>query len=209
MLRQYGAAQLEADPESCADARRRHSRHYCAWLAGQSGRINTGEQERVLAAIDSEVENCRGAWEWAVAAGDSASLASAADPLFFYFEYRGRYQEGADACRISLQQCACGPTVEAERLRVRLLTWQGVFNHVLGHSEARRLLERSLAWLEELADQGIEMPAESACTRLRMGDLSKWHNITEAVTLFDASQRLYRSIGDNWGAARRIGGPGA
>ena len=117
VLRQYGAAQLEADPERCADARRRHSGHYCAWLAGQGGRINTAEQERVLAAIDAEVENCRAAWEWAVAAGDIASLASAADPLFFYFEYRGRFQEGSDACRISLEQCVCGPTVEAERLQ--------------------------------------------------------------------------------------------
>ena len=129
VLRQYGEAQLDADPERCADARRRHSGHYCAWLAGQGGRINTAEQMRVLAAIDAEVENCRAAWEWAVAAGDIASLASAADALFFYFEYRGRFQEGFDACRISLEQCVCGPAVEAERLQARLLAWQGAFSH--------------------------------------------------------------------------------
>jgi ATP-binding cassette subfamily B protein len=41
-----------------------------------------------------------------------------------------------------------------------------------------------------------------------MGDLSKWRNITEAVALFNASQRLYRSIGDTWGAARALEGLG-
>jgi len=209
VLRQYGAAQLDADPTRQADAQHRHSRHYCAWLAGQSGRINTAEQERVLVALDAEVENCRAAWEWAVAAGDIASLAAASDALFFYFEYRGRFQEGFDACRISLEQCVCGPTVEAKRLRVRLLTWQGAFRHFLGqYSEAHRLLESSLARVEELASQGIEMPAESACARLRMGDLSKWRNTTEAVALFNASQRLYRLVGDTWGAARALEGLG-
>ena len=132
VLRQYGAAQLDADPARKADAQRSHRRHYCAWLAGQGGRINTAEQERVLAAIDAEVENCRVAWEWAVAAGDIASLASAADALFFYFEYRGRFQEGFDACRIAMEQGAWGATVEDERLQAHLLAWQGAFGRRSG-----------------------------------------------------------------------------
>ena len=156
---------------------RRHSGHYCAWLAGQGGRINTAEQERVLAAIDAEVENCRAAWEWAVAAGDIASLASAADALFFYFEYRGRFQEGFDACRIAMEQGAWGATVEDERLQAHLLAWQGAFGRALGqYSEADRPLRSSLARLEELAGRGIEVRAELAFTRLRMGELAEWRN---------------------------------
>jgi len=209
VLRQYGAGRLVADPERQADAQRRHSRHYCAWVAERGGRINTGEQMAILAAIDAEVENCRAAWAWAAAAGELELLASAADPLCFYFEYRGRYQEGLDACRLALEGGVLGPAVEVERLRLRLLTWQGAFCHSLGQwSEAHRLLQSSLARLEELAGQGIELPVESACARLRMGDLSKWRNISEAQALFNASQRLFRSVGDTWGAARALEGLG-
>ena len=55
VLRQYGAAQLDADPTRQADAQHRHSRHYCAWLAGQSGRINTGR-----AGAGAGGDGCRG-----------------------------------------------------------------------------------------------------------------------------------------------------
>jgi DNA-binding SARP family transcriptional activator/predicted ATPase len=205
VLRQYGAAQLDADPERCADAERRHSGHYCAWLAGEGERINTAEQERVLAAIDAEVENCRTAWEWAAAACDTASLASAADALFFYFEYRGRFQEGVDACRIAMEQGAWGATVENERLQAHLLAWQGAFGRALGeYLEADRPLRSSLARLEELAGRGIEVRAELAFTRLRMGELGAWRNTAEARAHHEASQRLYRSLGDSWGAARAL-----
>ena len=205
VLRQYGAGQLTAAPDRQADAQRRHGRHYCGWLAGRGGRINTGEQTAILAALDAEVENCRAAWEWAAAAGELALLASAADALCFYFEYRGRFQEGFDACRIVLEQDMHEATVEAERLRLRLLIWQGTFSHFLGQSpEAHRLLRSSLARLEELADQGIALPAELACARLRFAELSRWGNVSETQAHLQTSQRLYQSIDDTWGAARAL-----
>ena len=89
MLQQYGAGQLTAAPDRQADAQRRHGRHYCGWLAERAGRINTAEQVAILAAIDVEIENCRAAWEWAVSEGEIELLASAADALFFYFEFAG------------------------------------------------------------------------------------------------------------------------
>jgi tetratricopeptide (TPR) repeat protein len=47
-----------------------------------------------------------------------------------------------------------------------------------------------------------------AFTRLRMGDLAERRNPAEAEAHFDISQRLYRSRGDTWGAARALVGLG-
>jgi DNA-binding SARP family transcriptional activator/predicted ATPase len=205
VLRQYGAVQLAADPARQADAQRSHGRHYSAWLAGHSGRINTAEQVRVLAALDAEVDNCRAAWAWAAAAGDRAALAAAADPLFFYCEYRGRFQEGFDACRIAVEQGVGGATTEDERWRAHLWAWQGAFGHSLGQfEEPHRLLASSLAQLEELSGQGRDVRSELAFTRLCVGKLASWRKPAEARAHHEASQRLYRSIGDSWGAARAL-----
>jgi predicted ATPase/DNA-binding SARP family transcriptional activator len=209
VLRQYGAAQLDADPARKAAAQGRHSEHFCAWLAGQRGRINTAEQERVLVAMDAEVDNCRVAWEWAAAACDTASLASAADAFCFYFEYRGRFQEGFDACRIAIEGGAREASAEGERLQAHLSAWQGAFSRSLGQFvEANRLLRGGLTRLEELACQDRDVCSELAFTHLRLGDLTERHNPPEARSHFDASQRLYQSVGDTWGGARALIGLG-
>ncbi len=209
VLRQYGAAQLDADPARKADAQRSHRGHYCAWLAGQGGRINTAEQSGCWRRWmpRSKTVGWPGSGRWR-RANRFAGICCRCAVLLLRVS---RALPGG--CRRLPDRSGAGcvreATVEAERLRLRLLTWQGAFSHFLGqYSEAHRLLESSLARLEELADQGIAMPAELACARLRMGDLSRWRNISEAQAHLEASQRLYRSVGDTWGAARALEGLG-
>jgi hypothetical protein len=80
VLRQYGTAQ-GCRPARKAGAQRRHSRHYCAWLAAGE-RINT-ETDGDSAESMPRSRTADG-WEQRPA-GDVDALASAADPLFFYF----------------------------------------------------------------------------------------------------------------------------
>ena len=210
VLRQYGAAQLDADPARKADAQRSHSRHYCAWLAGQGGRINTAEQMRVLAAIDAEVENCRAAWEWAAAAGDSAVAGICRGRAVLLLRVSRTFPGGGrrlpdrhgtrSARGDGRGRAAAGASVG---LAGRVRPFPGP---VLRRLE--RLLQSSLARLEELAGQGLEVSPELAFTRLRMGEAAEWRNSAEAQAHLDASQRLYRSMGDSWGAARALEGLG-
>ena len=146
VLHQYGAAQLDADPARKADAQRSHSRHYCGRLARESERINTGEQRAILAPRSipkSRTAGWRGSGRWRRA----TLLRRHRPPIrcFFSSSIVDVFRKVLTPAGLRMAGGVREATVEAERLRLRLLTWQGTFSYHLGrYSEAHRLLESNL-----------------------------------------------------------------
>ncbi len=69
LLRQYAAEKLHAGPESWQQAMERYSAYYAAFLEGQGEMIKGRRQKEAYAAIASELENIRLAWQWLLEQG--------------------------------------------------------------------------------------------------------------------------------------------
>jgi hypothetical protein len=134
-LRQYAETELAA-------ARERHCAYYVDWLAQRAGDLTGSRQAAALAEIETEYENVRLAWQWAVAHADSEQIAQALEGLGFFYEWRGRFQEGERAFAQASESLAQGKRSAESHILVHLLIGQAKFGQVLGHYDfAQQLLE--------------------------------------------------------------------
>jgi predicted ATPase/DNA-binding SARP family transcriptional activator len=209
LLRKYGEAKLTRSRDGGKAVRDRHCAYYAAALETW-GRDSKGpQQQEALAKIKTDIENARGAWNWAVAELHWAVLDRAVDGLCRLYEWQGRYHDGEIACRAAADRLeasgvltAPGPG-EALRFLVRIWTWQSVFCKITGRSEqARQLLQHSLCTLNApvLADQDVR--SEKAAVLRELGrTMSILGNRSDAGQSFAESLALFRALGDQSGAA--------
>ena len=101
-----------ADDERARRAERAHARYFLRLLAQlRRARSSDGDRE-ALQRVDTEFENCRAAWRWAVAHGDGELAAQRAPTLPHFCDHRGRIEEGA---RAAARGARSPPRVAASR----------------------------------------------------------------------------------------------
>ncbi len=180
----------------------RHCHHYLNFLAQRKADLRGRRQAEALSEINLEIENIRGAWRWALAEGHIELISQASDSLFYFYETRGWFQEGAEvfamaAGRISdldLQH----PRRETGIARGKLLAHQGWCAFQVGRqAEARGLLEQSQWILRSLEAQAeLVLPLNYlAAAAYYSGDYA------EADQLAEEALRLSLACGDQHGAA--------
>jgi predicted ATPase/DNA-binding SARP family transcriptional activator len=211
LLRQYAAQKLAQAPAEEKAARQRHSAFYAAFLGRREADLKGPRQREALAEIETEGENIRLAWGWAVEQGEVEHLDQAINTLGYFYQWRGRYQDGEAACRAAAERLkeivsGKGPVpsrVEALRLSAQILHWQGLFNRLMGHSDlAAQLVRQSLSLLEGPALAGQDTQPEQAAILLEIGQQTD--NLVEARCWFERGLSLYRSLDDPWGTARAL-----
>ena len=182
VLRQYGAAQLEADPDRRADAQRRPQRALLR-LAGGPGRA---DQHR-RAGAGAGGDRCRGRQlPGGLGVGGGGGRHRFAGIrrgcALLLLRVSGAFPGGFRR----LPDLSGAMRVWADgrgRSGCRRICWPGRARSAISWVSIRRshrLLQSSLARLEELAGRGIEVRSELAFTRLRMGELAAWRNTAEA-----------------------------
>jgi predicted ATPase/DNA-binding SARP family transcriptional activator len=213
LLRGYAAEKLDGSPAAGDAARDRHSAYYVAALQRWEADLKGPRQQTALAEMDTEIENARAAWDWAVERGQVEQLEHAVDGLCRFYRWRGRYQEGEVACRTAAERLAAkasGDSIHlgySLRLLAKILTWQSVCSQALGRPErASQLLRQSLVFLEELELAGQDSRPERAVALLEMGWIAYGSNREEARRLFEQSLALYHELGDQWGTANALDG---
>jgi predicted ATPase/DNA-binding SARP family transcriptional activator/Tfp pilus assembly protein PilF len=158
LVKQYAAEKLAEAPEEERRTRDRHCDYYVGFLREREQSLEGREQQRALREIEGELDNIRLAWRWAVRGRKLEALEQALQPLLFFYEIPGLYQEGEEAFRMAVNNLPVPD--EAERVRVedesltlgRLLVSHGVFQWWLGRLEkAEDLFKRSLAMLTRVA----------------------------------------------------------
>jgi len=110
LIRQFAAEALTGD--AAAHAARRHA----DWFNRLLARLATPAEAGVAAACDeiaAELENCRLAWRWAIAARSTGTLAAGASALMRYFEMRGLATDGALLLAEALPLCESPATPPA------------------------------------------------------------------------------------------------
>lgn len=202
LVRQYAAEKLNLDPTSPAVGER-HARYYLALLHRQMDDLSGRQLQSRLAAVTADLENIRAGWMWAAEKGESALIGSTLESLCRYYEWQGRYAEGAAASNLAVSLARSG---EDRRLEVSALISQASFRHILGEqTEARRLLDKSASALAQLNQTGVDVRREQASLVLGLARLARdagdgsaaRQRYTEAVALYEA-------LDDPWDAARAL-----
>ncbi len=148
LLRQYAAKQLQKAPPEVVLIYHRHCAYWANFLQERDSALNGQNQRAAIADIETELENIRAAWQWAVEKIQWTELAQSADALYLFYQFRSRYREGAEAFDAAVQ-CL-------ERAEVSEQTSQ-VLAEILVHAGwlCIRLgqLERAQAFLKESVER--------------------------------------------------------
>jgi predicted ATPase/DNA-binding SARP family transcriptional activator len=93
LLQQVGRERLGASPADEAEVGMRHAEFFAHWLE-RFADFRQIDQKVALAEMDVDIDNCLGAWDWALEHRRPDLLRSAGLALLNYFEHKGLLREG-------------------------------------------------------------------------------------------------------------------
>lgn len=200
LLRQFGAQQLAGNVALENATRERHCAYFFGWLKRQELRLrNPDFQERALEEVETEQDDLRAAWTWAVQHQLTNRITEGLECVGTFIDLRGGFAEGRDVLGLTIDAMAGLEPEEARCLLMRLLCWQTNFFFELGDvPSAQQTLTR--------AQTTLEHPSLAQCdTRLEQGMLLFWRaklvvhaDRASAQQLMEKSRALFLAMGDTW-----------
>lgn len=169
LLQQFAAEHLAEDALTATQTHRQHSQHFADFLAGLTMALSGPEPAKALLAIETEIENIRAGWQWAVTQANAHIVGCYLPVLRRFYEMRSWFREAQTAftaAAIALRTLTA-QTAVSQRVLGLVLAFLGQFTWRLGQmTEARELLQESLARLSEL-----DAPRETAVAHAILGDI--------------------------------------
>jgi hypothetical protein len=80
--------------------------------------LKADRQQVALAEIEADIQNARAAWDWAVAQRQLKRLEQAIDGLGQFCEWRGRYREGEETCRLAAERLDATESGDEQRILI-------------------------------------------------------------------------------------------
>ncbi len=114
-------------------AHERHSIYYMTQLSEWAESLQGAGEHKTLERIDSEIANCRAAWDWAVCEGRSELLDQGMDGLCRFYQRRHRLSEGESACQAAVEALSTALRPD-QRVLGKALAWQSLFTQQAGAS---------------------------------------------------------------------------
>lgn len=199
VLRQYAAQRL-TEPQQ-QTLRQQHANFYANWLHKQEQMAYTPAEAEIFAALQSDLENVRAAWFFALNQQQLPLLVKSLKGLRSFYNVRSRFQEGAEWLEQStsaLEPLASPENPEALTLYQKLLArlasfaaWQGQ------NDQAETLFQKALPLARQIND-----PEELGFLLLNKGYLSIIAGDYElAGQEYQESLIHYRRIEDRRGIA--------
>ncbi|GAB4577690.1 MAG: BTAD domain-containing putative transcriptional regulator [Anaerolineales bacterium] len=150
--RQFGIEKLKQVGET-EDIQNRHACYYTQFLSWRAGRLQSAEQQTVLAEIEQEYPNVQAAWDWMVARREAGRIAEAMDALYHFMAIRSMFRQGVEIFSAARQ--ALSPLIledqGVERVYCRATAREGRFLSFLSRfAEANQRLLESLERLRRL-----------------------------------------------------------
>ena len=205
LLRQFAQSHLETNGQLAA-AGEAHAHYYLDFLQQRESDLKSARQLVALTEIDTDSENVRVAWQWAVSNDAVDLVAQAAESLGFFYESRERYQEGEALFALAARQFEQAERAVVQKLYLRSLAWQATFCHLLGRAQAAvTLAQRGLDYLEIAALAKRDTVIERAALLRTLGQSIKIVSGFElAIKHFEESLALYRQGDDHWQVAKAL-----
>lgn len=182
LLRQYAAEQLAHSPEDVAQVYDLHCTYYADLLHGRLAEIISGQEQTAMSEVETELDNVRAAWQWAVAQNNNEAIHKMMQALDMFYQIKGRYLEAAAAfekAEKGLRQTA--PSEQTKRVLLELLVnlaWQYIRLGQL--AEAEEKLEHSQALYQELDIPPV--PGYATDPRLALGIIATIRGDYERAT---------------------------
>jgi predicted ATPase/DNA-binding SARP family transcriptional activator len=198
LLRQYGERALRDAGGQYIPARHDHCRYFVTFLTRREAALKGNGQQEALQEIETEIENIRLAWNWAVEHRHGADLGRCGRALWLFFEITGRFEEWHELFELAVKALEHESDAEQEIALAEVLALYAACLTRLGAFEAaRQALDRSATILRR-----YDVPAELALS-LNLAALVA--HINEAYQLeqelLRESLALFHRAGDRWGAA--------
>lgn len=153
LLHQFSEEKLAQDPPEAAEARASHAQHYLRLLRTGLEGIRGPQVRQALETLETELENIRVAWRWAVEQRRGALLKEGAEALMRFFDARGRFQEAIDLLGEGIAALSHGDPADPAALGT-LLVHQSKFFARRGQPErAERRAREGLRLLEGLEER--------------------------------------------------------
>lgn len=191
LVRQFAAERTADFPQEAEAVRRRHAEHYARFLADRPRPPNGGLlQVRALDEIAGEIENVRVAWRWMVEHAADDLLDLCLDPLWQFYEGRGRHPEGISMFRLAAEQAEL-----SRDIRGRLLVRLGIC--LLHEHPLREAAHALLQGLTLLKGTGHDRDLQLAYLHLSMIAEAQGHP-RRAMTINEVGLREARRTGHRW-----------
>ena len=190
LLREYASEKLTQSTAVTASFTA-HSRYYITLVAQLTARLKGVGQLESLRIMETEFENIRMGWNWAVSQSDAEAVEQALEGLYLFLTFRNRTMDGEqmfEAARQVWRADVDNPSRLAGVLLVRYPRGNPLEKYRQGLSIAQRFDDRG-----EIA----------FCQRL----LGHWlshteYNQEEGIPLLQASLNAYSELGDKYHAAQ-------
>ncbi|MEZ4670403.1 MAG: LuxR C-terminal-related transcriptional regulator [Anaerolineae bacterium] len=165
LLRQYGEERLNEQPDEAEQAHDAHCSYFADFLANQFEHLKGAKVAQALRDIETELENVRMYWEWAVTHRRDSEIERGVASLWHFYDM-GRFKEGEQVFAKSAVALRSSPPHSHGQLVLgKVLVRQGSLNYSLAHySQARLLLDESLEIL-----QYFSADSDRAISLLRIG----------------------------------------
>ena len=203
VVHQYAAARLAEVLDEQTAAQERHGRYYLDFLQQREVALQDHRQLDALAAIQSDLDNVRTAWQWAMTGGDAAAIDQGLAALYLFYTMKGFFWQGVADFDLEKMGHRC-TRVNTDRFydRVvgRLLVRQGHF-----YLRLSRLAEAAESWqrgLALLAGQDDNVAYDVALAQQGLGSLALAQGqLSEARCHYQACLATFKKLGSLFDAA--------
>lgn len=174
-----------------------HSRYYLKQVIEREHDLNGRKQQAALAELETEVENIRAAWRWAVSNRQEAAISEAQGGLSALFWEQNWLQDGAELFAQAANNLIENQ-VDNPLLIHQLQTHEAGYRLISGESiRAVEQFEKLLAFFRELQSESDEA---NVLTWLGVVK-SRLAKLDEATEDLNAALEIYRRRGDDDGIA--------
>jgi DNA-binding SARP family transcriptional activator len=194
LLRQFSLENLRAAGGDFESAVERHATCFLALVEESFERLKGPDQLETLRRLQRDLPNIRAAWLHAAKAGRAKPLRRASHGLFFYFDMRAHFEEGARVFRDAVQHfdTSGDPTV-AGFLRVGY----GWFTQFTAEDEPHRWIGDGLSLLDDVEPFSVDHALANVIAQYA----GAIRDVEEARERLGKSLAHYRDAGDKWGEA--------
>ena len=146
LLRQYAAEHLIQSPKDVEHVYDRHCVYYMDFVYNRTEELDGGRQPEATLEIETELDNIRAAWQWAVELGRVKIIHKALRTMENFYQYQSRYLEGRNIFEQAARRLEASANTQLRELTLaQLLIHLSWFYIRLGQfDEARAAAERSL-----------------------------------------------------------------
>jgi predicted ATPase/DNA-binding SARP family transcriptional activator len=207
LVRQFASEQLQRSPEEYQEIQHRHSNYFTHFLQQIKEELKGREDLHAAEKIRIDIENVRGAWQWAIDARDLEKLGRMAEALLLFYDIKSWFQEQKEIFSRALVALASDTVFgesRSDRVDVWALLHMGLGASLIRCGElelARQHLSRAFALLQD-SDERLDLLAPAYHW------LGHYHIICgpyeDAIQALYTARKLFAEVDDQWGIATSL-----